>query len=70
LRKRDIDISKIKCVWSEEQITLPDNAIELVENEASTGRERHTLGSLPTITAIFGLTIANEIILKLSGYKK
>ena len=69
LRRRDIDISKIKCVWSEEQINLPDNAIELVESEASTGRERHTLGSLPTITAIFGLTIANEVILKLSEYK-
>ena len=31
LRKRGIDISKIKCVWSEEQINLPDNAIELEE---------------------------------------
>ena len=26
------------------------------------GRQRHTLGSLPTITAIFGLTIANAVI--------
>ena len=27
------------------------------------------MGSLPTVTAVFGLTIANEAILRLSGYK-
>ena len=70
LRKRNIDISKIKCVWSEEQIILPKQAIEFDESAETSGRIRHTLGSLPTITAIFGLTIANNIILELSGYKK
>ena len=69
LRKRGIDISKIKCVWSEEQINLPDNAIELEESQKENGRIRHTLGSLPTITAIFGLTIANNLILEISAYK-
>lgn len=69
LRKRNIDISKIRCVWSEEQITLEPQAMEIDENN-NNGRLRHTLGSLPTITAIFGLTVANEIILTLSGYKK
>ena len=70
LRKRNIDISQIRCVWSEEQINLPDNAIEFDNSDDTKGRIRHTLGSLPTITAIFGLTIANEAILTLSGYKK
>ncbi len=70
LRKRQVDISKIRCVWSEEQTTLSEQAIKFNDNDNSTGRIRHTLGSLPTITAIFGLTIANDIILRLSEYKK
>ena len=70
LRKRNIDISQIRCVWSEEQAELPSQAIEFDNEDQSNGRIRHTLGSLPTITAIFGLTIANDIILNLSEYKK
>ena len=70
LRKRNIDIAKARCVWSEEQTILPENAIEIDNDNNLQGRIRHTLGSLPTITAIFGLTIANDIILTLSGYKK
>jgi len=31
------------------------------------GRQRRSLGSLPTLTGIFGLIIANEVILRLSG---
>ena len=69
LRKRNIDISNVNCVWSEEQINLPDTALSLDESNNTTSRQRHTLGSLPTITAIFGLTIANEIILRISKYK-
>lgn len=34
---------------------------------ADRGRLRHTLGSLPTITAIFGMIIANQAILQLSS---
>lgn len=70
LRKRGIDIKKIDCVWSDEQTKLPDTALEMPVTENTSGRTRHTLGSLPTITAIFGLTIANQVILKLSEYKK
>ncbi len=70
LRKRGIDIGKIMCVFSEEAVNLPDTALALPEDEAKQGRTRHTLGSLPTITAIFGLTIANYVILKLSSIKK
>lgn len=69
LRKRNVDISKIKCVWSDEQINLPPQAMEFDENDNQSGRIRHTLGSLPTITAIFGLTIANNLILEISACK-
>ncbi len=70
LRKRDVDISKIKCVWSDEQVILPDSALEIDEETSNNlGRQRHTLGSLPTITAIFGLIIANQIILTLANKK-
>lgn len=74
LKKRGIDINKITCVASNEQCNLPETAIfddEDVDENAvisceAKGRKRHTLGSLPTITAIFGLTIANEIIKNIS----
>lgn len=69
LRKRNIDISKIKCVWSEEQLNLSDQSTEIDNMQNTNGRTRHTLGSLPTITAIFGLTIANNIILEISAGK-
>lgn len=73
LKKRGIDISQIDCVFSDEQTELAENAVfmdeESINTEISAGRQgriRNTLGSLPTITAIFGLTIANQVILKLS----
>lgn len=69
LRKRGVDISQISCVWSDEQIDLPSSALIAQEASETSGRSRHTMGSLPTITAIFGLTIANQAILKLSAFK-
>ena len=69
LRKRGLDISRISCVYSDEQVCLPETALQESDNPAENGRSRHILGSLPTITAIFGLTIANQVILRLSGYK-
>ncbi len=67
LKKRGVDLSKINCVFSDEQITLPETAIFMEDNvEQESGRPRHTLGSLPTITAVFGLTIANAIIKNLT----
>lgn len=67
LKKRGLDISKIKCVSSDEQVDLPETAIVANEEDCQeSGRVRNTLGSLPTITAIFGLTIANEVIRQLS----
>ena len=70
LKRRGVDIKKITCVASNEQTDLPETAIfDDAENDANpvvsggkNGRQRHTMGSLPTITAIFGLMIANEVI--------
>ncbi len=74
LKKRGVDITQIDCVFSDEQIILDEGAMFIDEESMNTeisigrkGRIRNTLGSLPTITAIFGLTIANQVILKLSG---
>lgn len=64
LKRRGVDLSRIQCVWSDEQSILPDTALNMPTEEREGVRTRHTMGSLPTITAIFGLTIANQIILK------
>jgi len=63
LKRRGVDLKKICCVFSDEQVNLPSEAIIPSETGG-----RKILGSLPTITAIFGLTIANEVIKHLSGY--
>lgn len=70
LRKRGLEISRINCVYSDEQVCLPETALAFYGDDASAGRVRHTLGSLPTITAIFGLTIANYVITSLSGHRR
>lgn len=66
LRKRGLEISKINAVWSDEQVDVPESALVKGEENIASGRVRHTLGSLPTITAIFGFVIANYVILKLA----
>ena len=69
-KKRGVDINKITCVSSEEQVNLPETAImESEDKTQESGRIRNTLGSLPTITAIFGLTIANAVIKQLTANK-
>ncbi len=70
LRKRGVDISKINAVWSEEQILLPETALCCEATGEENGRIRNNLASLPTITAIFGLVIANQAIIQLSDFKK
>jgi tRNA A37 threonylcarbamoyladenosine dehydratase len=73
-RLRKLKVGKgITCVYSdEEQNThaLSDEALARDEGELKRGRLRRTLGSLPTVTGIFGLTIANAAIEKLChGWK-
>ena len=50
LKDKGVDLTQVKCVSSTE------------EAQRINSTERQPLGSLPTITAIFGLTIANEVI--------
>ncbi|MBE0582834.1 MAG: tRNA threonylcarbamoyladenosine dehydratase [Desulfofustis sp.] len=62
--------SGITCVYSTEQVEFdyqpPDNADRLA-TDPQRGRTRRTLGSLPTLTAMFGLILANEVIKWLAG---
>jgi tRNA A37 threonylcarbamoyladenosine dehydratase len=68
LRKDNI-VSGITCVYSTEKVDF-DYRQEIgaaqIETGMDRGRKRNTLGSLPTITAIFGLVLANEVIRLLS----
>ena len=64
MKKREVDMTKVRCVFSTEKMdNLPENAIMENKTEAQLpGRIRNIIGSMPTITAIFGLTIANHVI--------
>lgn len=69
LRKDNI-VSGITCVYSIERVDFDySQDIDPVQVETGTerGRKRNTLGSLPTITAVFGLLLANEVIKTLCG---
>jgi len=72
-RKRELPM-KCTCVYSTEDISSVRHACLGESDEDSTierkGRVRHVMGSLPTITGIFGLTIANYVIQKLIEEKK
>jgi tRNA threonylcarbamoyladenosine dehydratase len=66
LRQRDIGVD-FTCVYSMEPVSgLPEDAIGDEDNTReetfSRGRKRRTLGSLPTLTGIFGLTAANTAL--------
>ena len=66
LRRRGAG-TDILCVYSTETRTeLPKDGVacetESEDNYYDRGRKRRELGSMPTITGIFGLTIANKVI--------
>lgn len=65
LRRRGADIDWVQCVYSEEPLPRPLPLSEPEPNMADRGRVRNTLGSMSTITGIFGLTIANQVILNI-----
>jgi len=69
LRRRNID-KGILCVYSTEKVEFDYQPAEGEDNanpHTDRGRKRNILGSLPTLTGIFGLYIANQAILQLSG---
>lgn len=61
------------CVYSTEPThTLREGAIgteEECEDQPAHGRKRKPMGSMPTLTGIFGLTAANAAIKILLGLK-
>lgn len=66
LRRRGVPVDMI-CVYSDEPLPnplpiAPPMTITDEDLGLARGRERNTLGSLPTITGIFGLTAANTAI--------
>jgi tRNA threonylcarbamoyladenosine dehydratase len=68
LRQRDVTLD-IPCVYSDELVDTsciqePDEDEPRVIDR---GRRRRTMGSLPTMTGIFGLTIANLALKMLLG---
>ena len=66
LNRRGVDISKVNCVYSIEEANQTDYSAFGEDFDATDESiQRLPLGSLPTITATFGLIIANEVIKRL-----
>jgi tRNA threonylcarbamoyladenosine dehydratase len=65
LRRRQASLD-VPCVYSIQkplkQAAQPPEANQNIMRGNLRGRNRNLLGSLPTITAIFGFTIANQVI--------
>ncbi len=60
----------ITCVYSAEKMMfdfMDPEEEEFQEDSPEQAEGRRVLGSMPTITGIFGLTLANEVILHLAG---
>ena len=73
LRRRGVSLD-VRCVYSIQQpirqaLAGPQSTDENIMRGHLRGRPRKTLGSLPTITAIFGMTIANDVIKMLIDMK-
>ena len=64
LKKRGVKIEKIDCVFSAEQAKVSQSCIQ----ETAKG-EKNILGSLPTITAIFGMMMSGHLIEKITQGK-
>jgi len=71
LRRQGVE-GGIQCVYSTEQIDFEYQGSENTDQPASLyegrGRKRNMLGTLPTITGIFGLILANAVILSLTKH--
>ncbi|PIE60155.1 MAG: tRNA threonylcarbamoyladenosine dehydratase [Desulfobulbus propionicus] len=68
LRKQGIE-QGIGCVYSSESVDFiyEGPMVDMESPQKWRGRQRNVLGSLPTITGIFGLVLANQAILHLAG---
>ncbi len=67
MRRRVVNIDWVDCVYSAEPLPSPLPLAEPEPNPEDRGRLRNTLGSMSTITGIFGLTIANQVILQITS---
>lgn len=77
LRRRGVDTDAVPAVWSDEPVRRMTRTGELSgallppeeseDEKPEHGRRRSTLGSLPTVTGVFGLVIAHEAIRRLTG---
>jgi len=69
LRRQGVE-GGIQCIYSTERVEFiyqgPEETTQPASAYEDRGRKRNVLGSLPTITGIFGLTLANEVILHLT----
>ena len=70
IRRQGINTDEIFCVYSPEKVREEENKkilpSEFSEDDTQLpGRRRNVLGSLPTITGMFGLRLAHETILRL-----
>lgn len=65
LKKYGVQLENIDCVFSDEVPILTSDAIK---SNPSGGKS--FLGSMPTVTAVFGLMMAHFVILKLAGVKQ
>ena len=61
LRRQNVPLN-FKVVYSSEVIAPDMHLDPPTENQTGSGRQRHKMGSLPTITGIFGLLCAQEAI--------
>lgn len=68
LRKRGIEMN-FPVVYSTEDVSSKEHLQMPEEADNETGRVRHNMGSLPTITGMFGLMCANYAILYLTQNK-
>lgn len=70
LRKQNIHAG-VFCVYSDEQIPQDALGEKSRDEDMKSGRGRHSMGSLPTITGIFGLTVAHYALQQLcDGFQK
>lgn len=68
LKRRGVDLSNVNCVYSTE---LPQETdLDVFDDEQVEDVNRLPLGSMPTITAMFGLFIADEVIKQIISLAK